>query len=104
MSDVTRHRALQKLAAVFCVVMNPRHDIGTAEPLRIFKRSVGNDFTGFQIQKPDHNRGGAQVHRESMNWAVVAINLLTLQKNSVAVTSYGRIELKLFLSSWQLER
>ena len=47
--QVAKQRALQKASFVIRIVMDARHDVGSAEALRIFERLSGNEFTGGEI-------------------------------------------------------
>ena len=49
------------------VVMDPRHDVGPAEALRILERRVGDELAGFEIDQPEHDGGGAEVDREAVD-------------------------------------
>ena len=42
------------------VVVDAGHDVGAAEPLRIFERRVGDQLAGLQVEQPQHDRRRAQ--------------------------------------------
>jgi hypothetical protein len=66
-TQVTGHRPHQQAARMHAVVMDPGHDVRTAEALRILERRVRNLLTGFEIDQSDHDGGGPEVDREAVD-------------------------------------
>ena len=77
------------------VVGDARHDLRPAEALRILKRSVRNQLAGFEIDKPQHNRRGAKVHRDAENRPGGAFHFDSVDEDPISIASDGRIEFEL---------
>ena len=73
------------------VVGDARHDFGAAESLRIFERGVGDEFAGFQIDKPQDNRCRAEVHGDAEQGAGGAVNFDAIDEDAIAIAGDGGI-------------
>ncbi len=65
-AQVTGQRPPQQFARMLAVVMDARHHVGTAEPLRVFERRIGDAGAGLQVEKTQHHGGGSQVHGDAV--------------------------------------
>ena len=63
--QISGQRAQQQPSGMLGVVRDARHHLRSAEALRILKRSVRDQLAALQIQQPQHDRRGAQVHRDA---------------------------------------
>ena len=68
------------LSSVFGIVMNPRHDVGPPEPLRVLKRRVRNNVPRLEVEKPKDNRRRSQVQRQAVNRSIGAVDLFAVEK------------------------
>ncbi len=73
--------------------MDARHHVGTAEPLRVFERRVGDAGAGFQVEKAQHHGGGSQVHGEAVERTRSALDLFAVKQDALPVTNHRRIDM-----------
>ena len=88
--QIARQRAHQQ-AAVFAVVADARHHVGAAEALRILERGVGDLLAGFQVEQAQHDRGGAQVHRDAVDRPRGARDLRAVDQDALAIARHRRV-------------
>ena len=93
---VAGERAHQEFARMMCVVMNARHNIGAAEALWVFERSVGHQLAGFQVQQPQHDGGRPQVHCDAKQRTGAAIDFHAVDQNAITVARDRRIAAQTF--------
>ena len=79
---------------MLAVVADARHHVGAAEALRILERGVGDLLAGLQIEQPEHDRGGAQVHRDAVDRAGAARDLFAIDQDAIAIARHRGVELE----------
>ncbi len=104
MRDVAGDRAAQQLAGMLGVVADARHDLGSAEALRVLERRVRNLLAGFEIEETEHDRRRAEVHREAMDRGGRPCDLFAVDQDAIAVTRHSGVERRALLCSRQRER
>ena len=86
------------------VVVDSRHHLGTAEPLRVLERRVGNELAGLEIEQAQHDGGRAEIHGDPVERTWPAINFLTVEEHAVALSRHGGGEMGRAAGAGQTER
>jgi hypothetical protein len=88
------------------VVMDPRHDVGAAEALRVFERRVGDLLAGLEVDQADDHGRGTEIDREAVNRPARAGDFFAGARldDAIAVTDDGGIECRLPVRGRQVER
>ena len=102
--QVTCQRAPQQLAGVLVIVLDAGHHVGAAETLRVLEGGIGDHLAGFEVEETQHHRRGTQIHGQTVNRAVRAFDFDSVDEDSVAVASHGRIEWRRLVAHWEPER
>ena len=88
--QVPRQRPHQELAGMLAVVVDARHDLGAAEALRVLERRVGDELARLEIEQPEDDRRGAEIHREPVERARPAIDLDAVEQDAIPVARRPR--------------
>ena len=86
------------------IVGDTGHHLGATETLGILKRCIRDQFAGFEINQPQDDRCGPEVHRDSVNWAPTPLHLDSVDQNAISVACDRRIEFHFPITARKAER